>query len=150
MAAHLYSLVYVSSAVTPFSTAELMALLDQSRTKNTRLGVSGMLLYKDGNTMQVLEGDQSAVLGLYDRIARDPRHRGLLRLVEGPAETRQFAEWSMAFHDLGAPEAGAVPGYSEFLSTPLTGAEFSANPSRCQKLLTTFKRSMAGAALRRV
>ena len=145
----LYSLVYVSSAVSLFSSAELVALLDQSRANNTRLGISGMLLYKDGNTMQALEGDKGAVLGLYERIARDPRHRGLLRLLEGPAETRQFAEWSMAFHDLGAPEAHDVPGYSEFLNTPLTHAAFSANPTRCQKLLSTFKRAMSGTAPRR-
>lgn len=141
----LYSLVYVSSAVTLFSSAELVALLEQSRANNIRLGVSGLLLYKDGNAMQLLEGERETVLALYDRIARDPRHRGLLRLLEGPTETRQFAEWSMAFHDLSAPEARAIPGYSEFLSTPLTGAEFSANPTRCQRLLTTFKRAMSGA-----
>jgi len=49
----------------------------------------------------------------------------------------------MAFHDLGAPEARTVPGYSEFLNTPLTRTEFSANPTRCQRLLGTFKRSMS-------
>jgi D-alanine-D-alanine ligase-like ATP-grasp enzyme len=141
----LYSLVYVSSAVTLFSSAELVALLDQSRANNARLGISGMLLYKDGNTMQLLEGERDAVLALYERIAVDPRHRGVLRLLEGPTETRLFADWSMAFHDLNAPDAGAIPGYSEFLNTPLTGAEFSANPTRCQKLLTTFKRAMSGA-----
>lgn len=144
----LYSLVYVSSTVTPFSSAELVALLDQSRANNTRLGISGMLLYKDGNTMQLLEGERDIVLALYARIAADPRHRGLLRLLEGPTDTRQFADWSMAFRDLGAPEAHDIPGYSEFLNTPLTGAEFSANPTRCQKLLTTFKRAMSGATPR--
>lgn len=142
----LYSLVYVSSAVTLFSPAALVALLDQSRANNTRLGISGMLLYKDGNTMQVLEGERDTVLALFERIAADPRHRGVLRLLEGHVETRQFADWSMAFHDLDAPDAQEIPGYSEFLNTPLTGAEFSANPSRCQRLLTTFKRAMSGAA----
>lgn len=144
----LYSLVYVSSAVTLFSSAELVALLDQSRANNARLDVSGLLLYKDGNLMQLLEGDRDTVLGLYARIGRDPRHRGLLRLLEANVETRQFADWSMAFHDLGAAGARTLPGYSEFLNTPLTAAEFSDNPSRCQKLLTTFKRSMSGVAPR--
>jgi hypothetical protein len=144
----LYSLVYVSSAVKLFSSAELVALLEKSRANNTRLGISGLLLYKDGNTMQLLEGERDTVLALYERIAADPRHRGLIRLLEGPIETRQFAEWSMAFHDLSAPEARAVPGYSEFLNTPLTGSEFSANPTRCQKLLATFKRAMSRATPR--
>jgi len=60
----LYSLVYVSSAVTFFSSAELVTLLEKSRANNTRLGISGLLLYKDGNTMQLLEGERDIVLAL--------------------------------------------------------------------------------------
>jgi hypothetical protein len=43
---------------------------------------------------------------------------------------------------LNAANVRPLPGYSQFLNTPLTGAEFSSDPTRCQKLLTTFKRSM--------
>jgi hypothetical protein len=49
------SLVYASSAKQLFSEEDLTALLQQSRDNNTRLGLSGLLLYKDGNFMQVLE-----------------------------------------------------------------------------------------------
>jgi hypothetical protein len=35
-----------------------------------------------------------------------------------------------------------VPGYDEFLNTPLTDERFSSDPTRCQRLLNTFKRSM--------
>ncbi|MDZ4802991.1 MAG: BLUF domain-containing protein [Bryobacteraceae bacterium] len=38
------SLVYVSSADREFSELELMELLEKSREKNTRLGLTGMLL----------------------------------------------------------------------------------------------------------
>jgi hypothetical protein len=36
-------------------------------------------------------------------------------------DTRQFADWSMAFHDLSAPDAVAIPSRSKFLNTPRTG-----------------------------
>ena len=101
-----------------------------------------MLLYKDGNFMQVLEGDEEAVRGLYARIAADPRHGGEITLQEGFAEGRQFPDWSMGFRDLDSPEARADPAYNEFLNAPLTGQEFSGQPSRAQKLLLTFKRTM--------
>ena len=139
---HMFSLVYVSSAVTPFSPAELADLLSISHKNNASLGITGMLLYKDGNVMQVLEGEQTAVLDLYSKIRRDPRHRGVLTLLQGPVEERQFPAWSMGFRDLRAGDVDATPGYSEFLNTPLTGKEFSSDPTRCQRLLLTFKKSM--------
>lgn len=138
----MYFLVYVSSAVEPFTEVELLALLEQSRENNQRLGITGMLVYKDGNFMQALEGEQSVVSELHRRIERDTRHRGMITLLQGDHNERQFPEWSMGFRNLDAPEVRSVPGYSEFLNTPLTAAAFSGQPSRCQKLLLTFKRSM--------
>jgi hypothetical protein len=79
---------------------------------------------------------------LYAKIRRDPRHRGLLTLLQGPLAERQFPDWSMGFNDLNTAEALSTPGYSEFLNTPLTGAEFSSDPTRCQRLLMMFKRKM--------
>lgn len=138
----MFSLVYVSSATLPFSGEDLRALLATCRKNNAALGITGMLLYKDGNFMQVLEGDEEAVRGLYERIAADPRHGGEITLQEGLAEGRQFPDWSMGFRDLNSPDERSALGYSEFLNAPLTGREFSGDPSRAQKLLLTFKRSM--------
>lgn len=138
----MFSLTYVSSAVRPFTKAELSDLLAVSRRNNAGMGITGMLLYKDGNFMQVLEGEEAAVRALYARITGDPRHGGEIVLHQGYSERRQFPDWSMGFRDLGSPEVRGVPGYSEFLDSPLTGEEFSANPTRAQRLLLTFKRTM--------
>ena len=138
----MFFLVYVSSAVRPFSRPDLEDLLATSRDNNARAGITGMLLYKDGNFMQVLEGDEAAVRAVYDKIGADSRHGGEIVLREGFTEERQFPDWSMGFRDLHSPEARAIPGYSEFLNTPLTGREFSEDPTRAQKLLLTFKKTM--------
>jgi hypothetical protein len=42
----MFSLVYVSSAVKPFTPAELVDLLARSGEKNARLGITGMLLHE--------------------------------------------------------------------------------------------------------
>jgi hypothetical protein len=138
----MFFLVYVSSAVKLFSKSALVDLLNQSREKNYRLAITGMLLYKDGNFMQVLEGDETAVRGLHATIARDPRHRGVTTILEGPLADRSFPDWSMGFRDLNSPEVLQLPGFNEFLNTRLSEAEFSNNPSACQKLLLMFKRYM--------
>lgn len=135
-------LVYVSSASPLFTRAELLHLLETSRRNNVRDGITGMLLYKDGNFMQAIEGEAHAVETLHAKIHRDPRHRGLTTLLKGPLSTRAFPGWSMAFRDLHSPELVALTGFNEFLNTPLTNEEFAADPTRAQRLLLSFKRSM--------
>ncbi|MFM8330869.1 MAG: BLUF domain-containing protein [Candidatus Methylumidiphilus sp.] len=138
-----YYLVYVSSATQPFSPSELVDLLSKSHAYNSTVGITGMLLYKDGNIMQAIEGEEAAVKSLYAKIQLDKRHRGIITLLQGPQPERQFPNWSMGFNDLKKVDVSSIPGYSEFLNTPLTGAEFSSDPTRCQRLLLSFKQNMA-------
>ncbi len=107
---------------------DLRVLLATSRKNNAELGVTGMLLYKDGNFMQVLEGEEVAVRRLYARIAADPRHGSEITLQEGFSEGRQFPDWSMGFRDLNSPEERATPVYGELLNAPLTGRKFPCDP----------------------
>jgi hypothetical protein len=136
------SVVYVSSAARPFSNSELVELLNKSRVRNEAIGITGILLYKDGNFMHAIEGEEQPVNALLARIERDPRHRGMLILLKEQIEQRRFPDSSMAFRNLESSEALALPGYSEFLNSPLTGEEFAKHPSRCQRLLLVFKRDM--------
>jgi hypothetical protein len=138
----MFHLVYVSSASQPFTKPELQALLEQARQKNTKLGVTGMLLYKDGNFMQVLEGEQEVVTDLAKTIRGDPRHKGFIVLLRRASEQRLFADWSMGYRDLTDQNVAKTPGYTDFMNTPLTGAEFSQDPNRCMKLLLLFKKNM--------
>ena len=136
------SLIYVSSATEKFSHAELLTLLETSRRNNARLNVTGMLLYKDGNFMQVIEGEEGQIERLHAKISGDPRHNGLLTLLKRPIEQRQFSDWSMGFKDLSDPNLAGKAGYNEFLNTSLVSPEFASNPSYAQRLLLTFKNRM--------
>jgi Sensors of blue-light using FAD len=114
----MHSLVYVSSAVRLFSPEDLLDLLVGSRERNAKRGVTGMLLYKGGNVMQVLEGEDRTVRTLFNKITKDPRHCNLSVLIEEDRHERQFADHSMAFRNLDSPEAAGTPGYSHFLNEP--------------------------------
>lgn len=138
----MYSLVYVSSATIDFTPTELRALLDQSRRDNAAKQISGILLFKGGNFMQLLEGDEPTVTALYQKISRDPRHSGSLVLLTSHADERMFADWSMAFRDLNDTSVTSLPGFSQFLNTDFNSREFSASPSRAHALLQYFKQSM--------
>jgi len=130
----LYFIVYVSAAVTWFSPTELRALLASSRLNNERAGITGMLLYKDGNFMQALEGDEEAVRALHTRIEIDRRHRGLLTICSGQADARQFEQWSMAFVDLGSPAEDLPAGYSRGLRSVAEPLPGTAEPFQADRL----------------
>jgi hypothetical protein len=135
----LISLVYLSTAVVRFSAQDLVELLTKCRDNNSKLGITGMLLFKDGNFLQVLEGERGKVLALYKRIGKDSRHRRVTALSQGPITQRDFPDWSMGFHDLGADNTLRTPGFSPFLDTSLRAADFSGDPGRAKKLLLLFK-----------
>ena len=137
----LFFLTYVSSALKPFTPHQLHELLEHCNRNNRLRDVTGMLLYKDGNFMQVLEGEETMVRKVHATIVDDPRHRGLITLLQGMTPERQFPAWSMGFKDLGA-DLDNPEGYNEFLNVPLTGREFASDPTRAQKLLLAFKKSM--------
>ena len=138
----MYSMVYVSSATKPMAKDELVELLGVAAERNSPKGITGLLLYKDGNFMQMLEGDEQAVTALYRQIELDPRHRGAIVLLKGESDAREFPDWSMGFRDLKSPELTSRPGFSEFLNTPLTAREFEAHPGRAKTLLRMFKEKM--------
>lgn len=89
------SLVYVSTASESFSEPAMAELMRQSRGRNQREGITGVLLYADGNFMQYLEGEEAAVSAVYASIVRDRRHHGLIELLHEPVPERVFSEWSM-------------------------------------------------------
>jgi hypothetical protein len=138
----LLSLVYVSSAVQLFSPDDLLNLLQQAREKNGRLDVTGMLLYKDGNFMQALEGPARVVHGLYATIARDPRHRQASKLLDYSTKERQFADWTMGFTNLDGVKPSDGAGYSDILNQPLNSTWFHEDASRAQRLLLSFRKTM--------
>lgn len=138
----MFSLVYVSTATVEFSKRDLEDLLKKSRGNNTALGVTGLLLFKDGNFMQVLEGQEPTVNSLYKKILLDTRHAGSMILLTLRSDERAFGDWSMAFRDLNDPEVRATPGFSTFLNEHPDQQDLFRDPTRAQRLLQLFKQNM--------
>ncbi|HWK45925.1 MAG TPA: BLUF domain-containing protein [Stellaceae bacterium] len=112
------SLVYVSAARLLFSDADLAELLLRSLANNRRDGITGMLLYMDGNFMQALEGEPDKVGALYQKILRDPRHTRITTVLELAIETRRFAGWAMALPSFDNLPLDDRAGCSAFLTRP--------------------------------
>jgi len=138
----LYQIVYTSTATEPFGKTELMELLKGSVRRNTRAGITGLLLYQDGAFIQALEGEKTALMELFEKISHDPRHHHIMRLIQGPIKERDFPNSAMAFRDLDSPELRKLPGYSEFLNTPLNGELLAKDIPTCKRLLLLFKQNI--------
>ena len=106
----MHRVTYLSAATAPLDAAGLQALLTVSRRNNARLGITGMMLYHDGSFLQILEGPEDAVNGLYDRISQDSRHGGMIRMLAAPVTTRAFPDWQMGLVQLSELDPGQRDG----------------------------------------
>jgi hypothetical protein len=129
-------LIYVSSATKLMRKESLLELMEQARSKNQRLGVSGMLLYKTGNFMQRLEGEREMVLNLYETILKDPRHRDVFQVHTAEIEERNFPEWSMGFTDMDGCEG--LPALRDYLVESLLDRRFHEDSEFAYQFMVTF------------
>ncbi|OOB92279.1 BLUF domain-containing protein [Rathayibacter sp. VKM Ac-2630] len=133
------SVTYVSTAAESFGDADLAELLRQSRDNNARSGLTGMLLFKNGRFMQVLEGEEEDVRERYRAIAADPRHTDVTQLLSESIEGRRFPQWSMGFPTPEDAELRRAPGYDAFFDSPQKRRSSWDEPSRAQLLLDWFR-----------
>lgn len=100
----MYELIYTSKTVAPWSTGDLDALLEWSRERNADFHITGMLLYRAGTFMQLLEGRRADVESRFEVIRHDRRHRLVNVLFAGPIVSRSCPDWSMGFARLADDE----------------------------------------------
>jgi hypothetical protein len=134
-----YLLAYVSVATIPFSESELIELLKKSREYNAARGITGLLLYNESNWLQLLEGSKEGVLALLDKIRSDPRHHGLIVVLQEEHSGREFPDWAMGFEKLDSSKPFRIPGYTDFHDLPLTSDQFLLNPAKSLQFLIYFK-----------
>ncbi len=84
------SISYRSRAATPLSRKELEDLVAEARTRNSALGITGMLLYDRGQFFQWLEGPPEAIRTIWRSIESDSRHVGIEVLGECTTPVRLF------------------------------------------------------------
>ncbi|WP_288902559.1 BLUF domain-containing protein [uncultured Sneathiella sp.] len=134
----MHYLVYVSTARHLMNEAELMAILEKSRSRNTADNITGMLLYKEGSFMQVLEGRVEAIEKTYARIGKDPRHDGLILLRKGKTEKRNFPGWSMGYRAVNADDLAKIPGFVHIKNGRFTDQAIIDNPHIAMTALKAF------------
>lgn len=93
----LISLSYISKATQDMGVLALMRLTDQAAKLNQKLSITGVLLYENQHFGQTIEGPRAAVMQLWEKIQKDPRHQHVRMLEILDIENRLFPAWSMRF-----------------------------------------------------
>lgn len=137
MEAELFQIIYVSAASPAFDESTLPELLHQARTNNEKLGITGMLLYHEGSFIQVMTGPEEAVMAVYRKVEKDPRHCDPSLLFKGHVEERSFEDWSMGFYQTSARTKTEMPGLNMVLSVGFSGKDGELD--RVRQVLDAFR-----------
>lgn len=104
-------ITYLSTAVCQFTHAQLEELAAQATRNNTKHNISGVMYFKGGQFLQVIEGPTAAIDHLWGRLREDERHTWVEALLTEENVEPLFKEWNMGLCDLDHAEP---PPRSEF------------------------------------
>ena len=90
-----HRVIYTSRASRLFSPQGIEGLSVTCRRKNAEAGLTGLLLYHEGQFFQVLEGEEEPLLTTMKRVIKDRRHESLKLLEHGAIAQRAFTGWHM-------------------------------------------------------
>jgi hypothetical protein len=125
----MHAIAYVSAASWNLLDEQLERIVSEARCRNALNGITGVLLYCDGNFMQYLEGDEEAVLATFERIRASESHYQINELMNQPILEREFGDWTMGL---------SRPAPEEFVELAAARWKGSAQTGPGASLLRTF------------
>jgi hypothetical protein len=127
-------ILYLSSASKDCLNSDISDILMISRRNNAARKVTGILVHKNGEFLQYLEGPKDVVTALYDKIANDKRHERIKIIENGDLEERVFPNWEMGF----ASEVNLRPLQNKWEMDKLAHFSFAENMEDCMNIVKEF------------
>ena len=91
----LTSVTYTSLARLDLQSSDLEDIHRTAREVNALEGITGLLVFNGTHFLQIIEGSESAIDELVERLRQDPRHSGFEIRDQRRIDTRSFPDWSM-------------------------------------------------------
>jgi len=95
-----YAISYVSSVNPNLTEDDIQEVLKYTRNWNNNNGITGILLYSDGNFFQVLEGEKEVLKSLLAKIMKDNRHHNVMVIFEKEVSQTKFDNYQSDFISL--------------------------------------------------
>jgi len=93
----MFTICYVSHAENDVSKTDMEKLFATTQKNNTACDITGILLFESGNFLQVLEGNDTTVLNLFEKIEQDSRHKNIFVILKQKCNRRIFENYSSGF-----------------------------------------------------
>ena len=115
----LKSLAYTSLARPGLGPGDIRAIHQTARHLNALDGVTGLLIYNGCQFLQVIEGAESAIDDLLQRLEADSRHSGLTVEDQRFIEHREFRDWAMELVQISIGDQQARKDIADLLPETL-------------------------------
>ena len=92
-----YAISYVSTAAPGLDEKQVEEIFKKTNAHNNGNGITGILLFSEGNFFQVIEGEKSIILDLYDKIQQDKRHQNIIKIFGREIKEENFVNYETEF-----------------------------------------------------
>jgi hypothetical protein len=103
MSKRIFQLIYMSQlndSIVSNVDETFESISKSANFKNEKFNISGMLFYRNGYFIQLLEGQKEFVNELYKRILSDPRHNNIKILSTTNTNKRLYPSWGMSYEHI--------------------------------------------------
>lgn len=91
------TICYISDSVDEESLHKLKSLYLEAKLNNKINNVTGILIYKKKNFLQVLEGNETVVDDTFNKIQKDFRHKNIFEVINTKIDERIFEDYNFGF-----------------------------------------------------
>ena len=91
------TICYISDSAEHKISDKLESIYVKAKANNLKYDITGILIYKNQNFLQVLEGEENAVNQTYTRIVEDKRHKNIFEVINTNIEERIFQDYNFGF-----------------------------------------------------
>jgi len=91
------TITYVSTADPSLSVETIHVLLQSAEKNNLKNQINGIFIFSEGNFFQILEGEESIIQYLFEKIKKDPRHYDIIKLLDKETSVHSFNNYKSSF-----------------------------------------------------
>lgn len=88
------AICYISNFAKGLTNSAISELIDNVNLNNTRQQITGLLILKNKHFFQILEGESQKIDTLFEKIKKDKRHKGIIKLLDTNIDGKIFNDYN--------------------------------------------------------
>jgi len=119
----LHTICYISNAKPNFSFYNQEVLFRQTKENNDNVDISGALIYYDFTFLQILEGEDTVIVPLFEKIRKDNRHHDIIEITNTSINNKSFQNFGLGYEIISDIEKlYSLKEYADFLANTKQGS----------------------------